>query len=385
MNVVIDLRCLQDKWRTGVGEYTWQILSQLKNWSDLKINGFLNAIGQIDLPQDLNNVLRITRGRIPNKLMNLKFFWRWGAGLDELASHSGKVDLLWLPNPGFVNIRSNIPTLLTIHDISFIHWPEFFPHKGRWWFFPAVRRFLSSGLPERSLIACVSEHTAADVKQFFPKLASKIRIVPPGLNEKYFIPVTKEKLISVKKKYNLPEKFLLSLGTVEPRKNYQTLLRAYEILAGINSNTPELIIAGGWGWRYSKIKKIHEKSQFKNKIKFIGYVADDDKPALYQLASIFLFPSLYEGIGLPPLEAMASGCPVIASHTSSLPEVLGESAILLPPDLPVAWAQTINWLWVDNAEQNKLSVLGKKQASKFSWSRTTAAYHTLFEELINLS
>lgn len=384
MNLGVDIRCLQDKWRTGVGEYVWQTLKELAKDKSFNLTGFANAAGKIDLPPDLSELMKLKRGHLPNKIMNLRLWLKLGGSIDQIiTSNKNELDVFWLPNPSFAHISKKLPTVLTVHDLSFIHYPHFFPNKGKFWYFPAVRSLLKNGLPDRSVVAAVSEHTAQDIRQEFPNLKSKIQAVPPGLNQDYFLPVDKEELNLVKKKYDLPEKYLLSLGTIEPRKNYSLLLRVYDILLKQNSNFPySLVIAGSWGWRYKSLVKQFKQLDRADKIKFIGYVADEDKKALYSGAELFLFPSLYEGIGLPPLEAMAAGVPVVVSHASSLPEVVGEAGILLSPYLAEAWVDTINWLINDSVAKNQLKQRGQARAKLFSWSNTAQAYKQIFNDLI---
>ena len=383
MRLAVDLRCLQDKTRTGVGEYAWQVLKYLSLDPSISLSGFANATGRIDWPPELARIAAIKRGRIPNKLMNLLFWLKLGSSIDKiLKSDTSKIDALWLPNPSFINVSENVPVLLTVHDLSFIHYPGFFPGKGKLWYFPAVHHLLNKGLPARSLVAAVSQHTADDLIQEFPHLKNKVRVVPPGLDDKYFHEPTANNLEDAKQKYGLPENFLLSLGTIEPRKNYHLLLLMYEKLLELHPDFPyDLVIAGGWGWRYQSIKRTWARLKSRQRIKFIGYVADEDKPALYRLAEIFLFPSLYEGIGLPPLEAMAAGTPVIASHSSSLPEVIGQAGVLLSPYLVDSWVYTTNWLVNDISARQELKQKGLIQAKQFSWQKTASVYKGLFSEL----
>lgn len=387
MNLGVDIRCLQDKKRTGVGEYAWQILNHLAGKENINISAFANAAGQIDFPDNLARAIKVKRGYVPNKLMNLLLWLKLSQPFDRIIGNSqSKLDVLWLPNPSFVNLSNNVPVLLTVHDLSFLHYPYFFPVKGKFWYFPAVKNLLTRGLPDKSLIAAVSQHTANDLIQVFPHLKNKVRVMPPGLDHKHFIEPSIAELNSVRVKYKLPEKFLLSLGTIEPRKNYMLLLQMYEKIIKNQPNFPcDLVIAGGWGWRYNSIKKFYDQSKAKSRIRFIGYVDDLDKTALYNLAEIFIYPSVYEGIGLPVLEAMAAGTPVIASQSSSLPEVVEDGGILLSPYLIDSWAEVTNWLISNNNAKADLRARGLAQANKFSWTNTAEAYNNLFIELAEVS
>ncbi|HLD85841.1 MAG TPA: glycosyltransferase family 1 protein [Patescibacteria group bacterium] len=383
MKLGVDIRCLQDKRRTGVGEYAWQVLKELSQDKSISLYGWANAAGRIDLPAGLERLMPIYRGRLPNKLMNLKLWLKFGRPMDKVkAIKPGALDAWWLPNPSFAHISPTRPTLLTVHDLAFRHYPEYFPYKGRLWYFPAVRSLLTRGLPKRSLVVAVSQHTAEDIAQEFPQLKSRLRVAPPGLETRYFDTVPAEKVAAVKQRYQLPPRYLFSLGTIEPRKNYQLLLRLYEEILRREPDFPcDLVIAGGWGWRFKSIRQLLLRLKSRTRIHFIGYVPDDDKAALYAQADLFLFPSLYEGIGLPPLEAMAAGTPVIASQAASLPEVLAEAAMLLSPFLSETWIDNICWLIKDQAARQELSDRGRARARQFSWVKTAAVYKDLWQEL----
>jgi len=383
MRLGVDIRCLQDSYRTGVGEYVWQVLQQLAANTALELGGFANAAKPIDLPESLNKLMQVKRGRLPNKLMNLRFWLKLGTTIDELLARAGfRPDVMWLPNPGFSFVSAKMPTLLTVHDLSCMHYPSFFPIKGRLWYFPAVRALLRNGLPERALIAAVSQHTAEDIRQTFPQLKKIIRVVPPGLDEKFFVLPGQLQQQTVRQKYKLPERYLLALGTVEPRKNYAVLLKAYyQILKKNPGFDYDLVIAGNWGWRYQPLKKLWTDLALHKRVHFIGYVTNEDKPALYAQAIIFLYPSFYEGIGLPVLEAMATGRPVICSHNASLPEIVGPAGLLLSPHQPELWAEAIVLLINDERTRRFYAELAQDWVKQYSWTKTAQTYAQLLGEL----
>lgn len=384
MKLGVDVRCLQDTFRTGVGEYAWQVLKYLALNKECELFGFANAAKKIDLPDEVTKVARISQGRVPNKIMNLMQWQGWGKPLDKILIHQhGNVDAVWLPNPNFVSLSGEIPSILTVHDLAFMHHPEYFPSKGKYWYFPAVKKILNSGFAGNYFIVAVSQHTADDLVALFPKHSNKICIAPPGLDQKYFDKVTEENILKMRQKYSLPEKYLLSLGTIEPRKNYALLIKAYEqALLNRQDYDYDLVIAGNWGWKYEPIKKMLRASKFASRIRFINYVDQQDKPALYQGASLFLFPSLYEGIGLPVLEAMASGLPVISSNTSSMPEIVNKAGLLLSPHLPDLWTYEILEFASNPNGFDKFLELGKQQAQQYNWKKTADVYSSYFRKLI---
>jgi glycosyltransferase involved in cell wall biosynthesis len=171
----------------------------------------------------------------------------------------------------------------------------------------------------------------------------------------------------VKDKYNLPNSYIFYLGNLEPRKNVETLIMAFSELEDESIN---LVIAGSQAWKYKKIYKLWQNSPAKKRIKFLGYVDAEDKPALYSLAEIFVYPSIYEGFGLPPLEAMACKTPVITSFNSSLVEAVGKAGLLVDPNNYNDLAKTIESLLVDKNLQNAFIEKGLDQSQKFRWENT---------------
>lgn len=386
MVVGVDIRCLQDTWRTGVGEVAWQTLRALSSFSDVKLVGFANAAGKINLPSEVEKNIKVVRTRVPNRIKNLVFYLKQGKPLDKLLTEQSgtPIDVMWLPNPGFAFFSGQVPVVLTVHDLSFIHFPEFFPRRGKLWYFPAVLQLLKKGLPAKSFVAAVSRHTADDLAEQFANLHSKIKVIYPGVAQEYFAPPNDLFKKNVRDKFNLPQKFLLSVGTVEPRKNYNLLLQVYEQLLKIEPNYPwDLVIIGGWGWRSQALKKQYNSLVCRSRVHFVGYVTSEEKRALYAQAELFLYPSFYEGFGIPPLEAMAASVPVVVSHTSSLSEVVGETGVLLNPRKPEVWVEALRWLKEDATARQEFSQKGRVRAQQFSWDSSARGYYELFKSLIN--
>ncbi len=194
-----------------------------------------------------------------------------------------------------------------------------------------------------------------------------------------------ERITAVRQKYHLGEApYLLSVGTVQPRKNYQMLIQAFAPLA--DKFPHNLIIAGGKGWLYDEMMAEVEKQGLTERVRFIGFVDDEDLPTLYSAADLYLFPSIYEGFGLPMLEAMACGVPVIASDVSSLPEVGGETAVMLPlMTLLTQWTQKIDTLLSDSEQRQKMVVDGYQQAQKFSWEKASTQLLLVYQTLLSQS
>lgn len=266
--------------------------------------------------------------------------------------------------------------MLTVHDLSFLKYPEFFSARKNFWHRLVKAKKL---LKRFSLVIAVSENTKRDIVELGGINPDKVRVIYSGVGEEYKkLPLINYQF-SVKRvrdKYNLPERFILYLGTIEPRKNVDGIIRAYNQLRVMSCELRDykLIIAGARGWKSENIYREWDKSAFKNDIKFLGYVEPDDKIYLYNLASVFIYPSFYEGFGFPPLEAMACGVPVVASFASSLPEVVGDAALMVDPYNINDLAGALEKVLVDENLKNKLIARGLEQAKKFSWRETARAY-----------
>lgn len=281
---------------------------------------------------------------------------------------SGPIDLFHSPNFILPPVR-RAKTLLTVHDLSFMRHPQ-----GAW---PQLRTWLEKVVP-RSLaradhVLADSFSTKNDLIDLFHLNPAQITVVGAGVEER-FRPITDPlQLDAVRARYRLPAKFILGLGTLEPRKNFDGLIKAYS--QSPVRDTHHLVIAGGKGWLYDDIFRAAEQSPVADRIHFTGFVADADLPALYSLADVFAYPSHYEGFGLPVIEAMACGTPVVCANNSCLPEVAGDSARQVTATDQLALAQGLFQVVIDISLREKIVVAGFAQAQKFTW--TTAAQKLL--------
>lgn len=332
MKIGIDGRCLQNKEHTGVQEYTKNLILELlnKNPKDNFII-FVNAFGGIKEDfrwlKSFDNI-EIRKFHWPNKILNFCFwFWRWPK-IDKML---GGLDVFIIPNFNFFALSKNVKKILTVHDLSFERFPETFSFKRRLWHFLINPRRVSM---QSDLIWAVSKSTAQDLRSIYKINKDKIKVNYPFFN--FDSKITPEEVEKIQEKYNLPDKFFLFLGTIEPRKNIEGLMEGFEIFKKRNPKFKEykLIVAGERGWLCSSILEKVETSSFADDIRFIGFVNDEDKRELYALAKVFIYPSLYEGFGFPPLEAMSCGVPTIASNCSSMPEILEDGAMLINPYRP---------------------------------------------------
>lgn len=383
MKLGVDLRCLQDNYRAGVGEYAWQILQTFPQLdSSIELWGYANAAGKINLPPNLESILNLRRRHLPNRINNVLLSLKLGPTIDQqIFKTTGQLDALWFPNPSFINLSAGLKTILTVHDLAFMYWPEFFKFKSRLWYFAAVKKLLKQAPKTNLNLACVSQHTADDLMSLVPQIKpNKIKVIYPGVNETYFTKPAPADFNDFRQKYNLPANYLLSLGTIEPRKNYELLLRAYSQILKIQPGFPyDLVIAGAWGWNNKKLQRLIKAYPYRQHLHLLGYVKAADKPLLYSGAVLFLYPSFYEGFGLPPLEAMAGGTAVITSQTSSLPEVVGDAGLLLSPYSTQAWSEGILWLSQDAKARKNYQSAARARAQNFTWAKAGGQYLDYFK------
>jgi glycosyltransferase involved in cell wall biosynthesis len=283
-----------------------------------------------------------------------------------------------MPHINFIAFRSGTNSILTIHDFSFARYSEFFRLNNNIWHWAVNVKGLVNKF---SQVIAVSEHTKRDIVQLTGVSADKVKVIYSGVGSDYRpLAQADSELMRVRQKYHLPEKFILFLGTIEPRKNIISLIKAYEQLRQDNNYADvALIIAGAIGGASAKILRYARNSKFSASIKFIGYVDSLDKNPLYNLATVFAFPSFYEGFGFPPLEAMASGTPVVAGWGTSLAEIVGTAGILINPDDSQDLANGLNLVLSDANLAQSLRDRGLAQASRFSWTKCALGYL----ELIN--
>jgi glycosyltransferase involved in cell wall biosynthesis len=289
-------------------------------------------------------------------------------GLSKIAG----ADLIHCP-ANFCSGRSRIPQVLTVHDLSFLRHPEWFRVDRAAYYSYAIRR--SVRLARR--IIADSRATATDLESLLGVSPARIDVVPLGVGAE-FQPATAERVDAVRKQYDLPEAFFLYVGTHEPRKNLARLVEAWNSIA--DEYPQDLVLAGRAGWKSAHLTAAIAASPHAARIHRPGYVPRRDLPALLSAADAFVYPSLFEGFGLPPLEAMACGTPVLTSATSSLPEVVGNAAVLVDPtDI----ASIADGLLRVLAEATALRQHGPQRAAAFTWERCAAATIAIYRAALS--
>lgn len=301
----------------------------------------------------------------------------WDQFKVPFRSNRARADLLH--QPGFsAPIIYTKPVVVTVHDLIAIHFGREIPLGSRLYFgkwMPFSYRFSDH-------IIAVSEYTKQDLIKLLGFDAKKITVIPLAADERYQPLKDEGEIKKIKAKFNLKDQVILHVGTLNPRKNLEFLVRCFALVKERLNESIQLVITGKKGWYYDDLFKLVAELRLDDDVIFTGYVTDEEKVALYSAAHLLAFPSRYEGFGLPPLEAMQCGTPVIASNTSSIPEVVGNAGILLSPDDKNGWVIAMERLLTDSAERGRLARLGFSQAAKFSWERTAKETRKVYEKVI---
>ena len=261
-------------------------------------------------------------------------------------------------------VASACPFVVTVHDLSFLFYPQNFRSLKRLY----LRTVTRWSVQHAQRVITISENTKRDVMRVYGISPEKVDMIYYGLDP-IFRPLPDEQVAEFRSRRGLPERFLLFVGTLEPRKNVARLVEAY---ARLPKPRPALMLVGGKGWLYDEIFARVEALDLSGEVIFAGYVPGEDLPWWYNAADLFVYPSVYEGFGLPPLEAMACGTPVVASNASSLPEVVGEAGQLVPPDDTTALTEVLGQVLADAALRESMRQAGLAQAAKFSWPMAAA-------------
>jgi glycosyltransferase involved in cell wall biosynthesis len=387
MRIGIDYTAAVNQY-AGIGRYTRQLVQALlaldaEDQYTLLVAGGRLAWAGVPASESPSHRLSLDIQGKPNaRVVNLPLTERaWAILWHRLRLplwvelFSGRLDIFHSPDFALPPVR-RAPTLLTVHDLSFMRVPECSP--------PSLRAYLLRVVPpsvrRADWVLADSDSTRNDVVELLGVDPDRVRVIYPGVDECFQRVQDTQALTDVRQRYRLPERFVLSVGTLQPRKNLTRLIEAYaqaRLDAGV-----KLVIAGGTGWMYEGIFRRVEELKLQGRVCFAGYVADVDLPGLYTLADLFVFPSLYEGFGLPPLEAMACGTPVVTSNVSSLPEVVGDAGLMVDPRDVEALANAMAQVLGDPSMRSAMAQRGLAQARGFTWSRAAEELRRLYHEAV---
>ncbi|MEO9049036.1 MAG: glycosyltransferase family 1 protein [Candidatus Dormiibacterota bacterium] len=335
--------------RAGVGVYTTQILHAMGvDRPDCRLTVFGPPGAFIHVP---NSTYRpLPRARLIGRHL------QWPATIRRLKpdAYFGPAGALPLGNLG-------CPAVITVHDLAIYRNARWFPGRQPL----STRIIVPRSVLRADVVIAVSENTASDIVEIFGVPRSRIQVVPHGVAP-IFAPMSTADRDAARSRLKLPERFILFVGTIEPRKNLDTLLDAWATMR----DRPDLVVVGGWGWLYDSIKD--KMGRLGPGLHHLDSLEPTDLPAVYNLARVLAHPAWYEGFGLPPLEAMASGTPVVVSDRSSLPEVVDGAGLVVPADQPEAWRKALERVIGDTELAADLRHRGILRAAQFSWSRAAS-------------
>ena len=318
--------------------------------------------------------IRWARTRWPTGNIPIRILWEQLAA--PVSALSAGVDLIHGP-VNVVPLVSRTPSVVTIHDLAFLQYPEQYPAMQRRY----LERMTRLSTQRASRVIAVSEYTARDVSVRLGVPESRVVAVPNGVTAEFYPRDGSDELARFRRKNELPDEFILFLGTLQPRKNLPGLIRAYARLQP--SERLPLYVVGGEGWMYSEIFHEVKRLGLEDVVRFPGYAASETLPLWYSAATAFVYPSFYEGFGLPVLEAMACGTPVVTSDRTSLPEVVGSTGLLIDPDDPDSIAEALRRLTSDADLRASLARSGRERASQFTWQRTARETAAVYRDALN--
>ena len=270
-------------------------------------------------------------------------------------------------------------SVVTIHDCIHLRFPQYLPNQLAYAY---ARTSLWVAAHRSVRILTVSEASKRDILTYFRVPASKITVIPNAIDERFNEEPPADEVMRVRERYQLNDPFVLYAGNIKPHKNLERLIEAFHIIRRGDLEHVKLLIIGDEISKYATLRRAVHKYKLHKHVRFFGFVPDATLAILYRLARVFVFPSLYEGFGLPPLEAMASGTPVITSNVSSLPEVVGDAAMLIDPYEPDAIAGAMRRVLADDRLRDDMRERGLARVREFSWGRSVRRVREIYEEVL---
>ena len=370
MRIAIDVRKLHD---FGVGTYVRNLIHQLAHLDHNTEYVLFCQHDDLDLPAQLGPNFRTVSDRssqysVWEQLSIPMNVWRTGP------------QLLHTPDyvlPALTPCRS----IVTIHDCIHLVFPQYLASRlarnyARAAFWTAAHR--------ASRILTVSEASKNDILRFFPVPEEKVTVIYNAITQHFYDEPPEEQMAQVRERYQLHDRFVMYAGNVKPHKNLERLIDAFMLLRQDGGYEDlKLLITGSEVSKYATLRRAVHRYNLHKHVRFLGYQSDQTLSALYRLADVFVFPSLYEGFGLPPLEAMASGTPVVVSNVSSLPEVVGDAGVLVNPYDAAAIADGVRQVLDDSELSADLSRRGIARARLFSWSESVRRIHSIYQEIVD--
>lgn len=378
MRILVDVKLLGRGQTTGISGYTKEVVTALLEHTTDEYRLFYNGFKLNPLAEEwLNNPrISVLNWHIPNKLFHLTTrLFNW-----PNLNQQKDIDLIFSPHFHLL-AKSTLPRVITFHDISFIHYPQFFSLKQRlwhWW-----QNYAKQADSAASIVS-VSDYTKSDLVRFLKIPPEKITTIHSGIGSEFKkLDPHDPRLGEFRKNRSLERPFFLFLGTLEPRKNIPLLIKAFSLVkTDPRFKDYELVIAGRPGFKAHEVYKMAAESPFRSNIRFLDDVADTERVLLYNLARVFVFPSFFEGFGFPPLESQACGTPVVAASRTSLPEILGSSALYTSPWLANELSEQMMQAALTVSVREKLITTGLSNAKKFTWRQAALELSKVFKSAV---
>jgi glycosyltransferase involved in cell wall biosynthesis len=364
--------------RAGIGRFVRNLVGSLLaadpqvHW--VLLHAALNGADPGVLPRAPN--VTLAEVRLPERWLTI--LWHRLRVPLPVESFTGPLDIFHAPDFVLPPVR-HARRIVTVHDLAFLLYPECADARLRSYLMSVVPR----SVQRADFVVADSANTQNDVICLLGADPARTAVVPGGV-EARFRPASPEAIAELRGRLGLHAPFVLSIGMIEPRKNWQGLIRAYGQARARHRLPHQLVLAGPRGWLWESIFEERERSPFRNDIIFLGFVADADLPTLYSAAAVFAFPSFYEGFGLPPLEAMACGTPVVVSDAASLPEVVGDAGLTVAAEDTDGLAEALARVLLDEALHARLAAAGRARAAQFTWQAAATRQLAVYRHVLTL-
>jgi glycosyltransferase involved in cell wall biosynthesis len=368
VRIAIDARKLRDY---GIGTYVRNLLRYLSRQDSTTEYVLLCREQDRDIAAELGRNFRLVAEPAPAYSLREQV-----AVPVDLRRESA--DLFHAPHyvlPPLTPCRS----VVTIHDCIHLRFPQYLPNRMSYAY---ARSSLWFAAHRSARVLTVSEASKGDILRYFRVPESKINVIYNAIDERFGQAPDDEEVMRVRERYQLNDPFVLYAGNIKPHKNLERLIEAFHMLRRQDLEHVKLLIIGDEISKYASLRRAVHRYKLHKHVRFFGFVADQTLAVLYRLAAVFVFPSLYEGFGLPPLEAMASGTPVVTSNVSSLPEVVGDAALLIDPYDPEAIAHAMRRVLTEPALRDDLRARGLARAREFSWDRSVRRVREIYDEVL---
>ncbi len=372
MKIVVNTRFLIKNKLEGIGWFTYETLRILT-----KQHPECEFIFLFDRPYDKEFIF--SSNVTPLVLFppaRHPFLWYWWFEFSVASALKKIKPDIFISTDNFLSLRSKVKTLLVAHDIAFEHYPQHLDRLALWYY----RNYFPKYLQKANRVVTVSQYTKDDIIKTYGIAEDKIDVIYNGAND-LFRPITGSEKTEIKKTYTQGSDYFIYIGAIQPRKNVKNLLLAFDAFKKMKSSGVKLLIAGRKAWDTEDTILAYESMEFKNDVIFLGHLLKDGLAKVTAAATALVYPSLYEGFGIPIIEAMNCDVPVITSNVTSMPEVAGDAGLLVDPNSVSAIAGAMLQLYSDNPLREKLIANGRIQRQKFSWQKTAEKMWLAIEKM----